>query len=126
MTLHGPARLGHTRIAPAALRHVMEAVAAGAFGVRRDGVTVTFQEDAGKLGVDLLVRLPPPPLPGRTGQQQSAFERAGIARQEISSLSRQLTGMECGRINIRLAGAGHSAGEDRVDRPGRRQGRSKP
>ena len=123
MTGPRPARLGHTRIAPAALRHTIEAVAAGAFGVRRDDVSGTLADDAGKLGVDLSVRLPTPQLLGRTGQQQSAFERAGIARQGISSLSRQVTGMDCGRINIRIAGAGRRAIEPRADA---KQDRRKP
>ena len=116
MTRARPARQGHTRIAPSALRHTIEAVAAGAFGVRRKDVSATLADHAGKLGVDLSVRLPPPPLLGNTGQgRQSAFERASIARLKISSLGRQITGMDCGRISIRLAGAGQSAVKPRVD-----------
>ncbi|WP_457946535.1 hypothetical protein ACTAQI_13505 [Pseudarthrobacter sp. alpha12b] len=126
MTVQAHARRGHTRIAQAALRHTMEAVAADAFGVRRDDVFATLKDDTGRLGVDLLVRLPPPPLTRRVlgaQEQHSAFERASIARLRISSMGQQVTGMECGRINIRLAGAGRPVPEKRVDH---RQGRRKP
>lgn len=123
MTGPRPARQGHTRIAPAALRHTIEAVAAGAFGVGRDDVSATLANDAGKLGVDLSVRLPPPPLLGNTGRgRQSAFERASIARLKISSLGGQITGMDCGRINIRLAEARRPAVEARVDAKQDRRG----
>ena len=124
MTGPRPARQGHTRIAPAALRHTIEAVAAGAFGVRRGDVSATLADDAAKLGVDLSVRLPPPPLLGTAGRgRQSAFERASIARLKISSLGQQITGLDCGRISIRIAGAGRSTPEPRVDA---KQDRRKP
>ncbi|HKU03861.1 MAG TPA: hypothetical protein VJQ80_13715 [Arthrobacter sp.] len=124
MTIQANPRPGHTRIAPPALRHALEAVAAGAFGIGRDDVHATLQDDAGKLGVDLLVRLPPPPLlaPGTRGQQ-SVFERASIARLRISSLGQKITGLQCGRINIRLGAGGQAARDNRVD-PG--QNRRKP
>lgn len=122
MTGPRPARQGHTRIAPAALRHTLEAVAAGAFGVRRGDVSATLADDAAKLGVDLSVRLPPPPLLGTAGRQ-SAIERASIARLKISSLGQQITGLDCGRISIRIAGAGRSTPEPRVDA---KQDRRKP
>lgn len=142
MTRLGPARQGHTRMAPAALRHAVEAVAADAFGVRRNDVSAALQDDAGKLGVNLLVRLPAPPLlvraavpmdsrdraaPERAAQDMAApdrerpalfepvFERARTARRQIALLGGRITGMECGRISIRLAGAGHSPSEPRVD-----------
>lgn len=126
MTMQAHPRQGHTRIAQAALRHAMEAVAAGAFGVRRDDVSATLQDDGGKLGVDFRVRLPPPPLTGGAigdQEQHSAFEHASIARLRISSMGQQVTGMECGRINIRLCGSGRPAPERRVDH---RQNRRKP
>lgn len=152
MTRLGPARQGHTRMAPAALRHAVEAVAADAFGVRRNDVSAALQDDAGKLGVNLLVRLPAPPLlvraavpmdsvdraardrdsPDGAAQDMAApdravqdrerpalfepvFERARTARRQIALLGGHITGMECGRISIRLAGAGHSPSEPRVD-----------
>jgi len=147
MTRLGPARQGHTRMAPAALRHAVEAVAADAFGVRRNDVSAALQDDAGKLGVNLLVRLPAPPLlvraavptdsrdmgvpdgaaqdraaPERAAQDmerpalfEPVFERARTARRQIALLGGRITGMECGRISIRLAGAGHSPSEPRVD-----------
>lgn len=147
MTRLGPARQGHTRMAPAALRHAVEAVAADAFGVRRNDVSAALQDDAGKLGVNLLVRLPAPPLlvraavptdsrdrdsPDGAAQDMAAqdmaapdrerpalfepvFERARTARRQIALLGGRITGMECGRISIRLAGAGHSPSEPRVD-----------
>lgn len=116
MTLQANPRPGHTRIAQPALRHALEAVAAGAFGVRREDVHATLQDDAGKLGVDLVVRLPPPPLLAPdTQRQQSAFERASIARLKISALGQRITGLQCGRINIRLEAGGRAARENRVD-----------
>ncbi|MDJ0458755.1 hypothetical protein PUN71_016240 [Arthrobacter sp. NQ7] len=137
MTRLGPARQGHTRMAPAALRHAVEAVAADAFGVRRNDVSAALQDDAGKLGVNLLVRLPAPPLLVRAAVPtdsvdraapdmaapdrerpalfEPVFERARTARRQIALLGGRITGMECGRISIRLAGAGHSPSEPRVD-----------
>ncbi|NUT71607.1 hypothetical protein [Pseudarthrobacter sp. C4D7] len=115
-------RQGHTRIEQAALRHTLEAVAAGAFKVRSGDVSATLHDDAGKLGVDLQVRLPPPPLlgpalaPGASGpERQPAFEQARIARLRISSLGQHITGLQCGRINIRLGAGGRAIQEDRVD-----------
>jgi hypothetical protein len=122
VTTQAHTRQGHTRIEQAALRHALEAVAAGAFRVRPEDVSATLQDDAGKLGVDLLVRLPPPPLPGPSalqgppGQGQlPVLERASIARLRISSLGQQITGLQCGRINIRLGAGGRAVREDRVD-----------
>lgn len=101
-------RAGHTRIAPAALKHTVEAVAAGAFGVPPGQVAAALDDDAGKLGVALTVRLPAPALLERglvATHRHSAFEQAHIARLKVSVVCRQITGMELGRINIRLAAA---------------------
>ncbi|WP_043455466.1 hypothetical protein [Pseudarthrobacter phenanthrenivorans] len=46
---------------------------------------------------------------------EPVFERARTARRQIALLGGRITGMECGRISIRLAGAGHSPSEPRVD-----------
>lgn len=112
-------RAGHTRIAPAALKHTVEAVAAVAFGVPPGQVAAALDDDAGKLGVALTVRLPAPallePAPEHS-PRHSAFEQAHIARLKVSIVGRQITGMELGRINIRLAAAKRRQAPDaRVD-----------
>ncbi|TDT79275.1 hypothetical protein DFO47_10571 [Arthrobacter sp. AG258] len=119
-------RRGHTRIAPAALRHTLEAVAAGAYGVPRDDVSAALRDDAGKLGVDLQMRLPVPPLlaaapAGR--EQHSTFEQANIARLRIAFAGRRITGMDIGRINIRLTAAPRAAKAARTDRARKQDGR---
>jgi hypothetical protein len=118
-------RRGHTRIAPAALRHTLEAVAAGAYGVPRDDASAALG-DAGKLEVDLQMRLPVPPLlasaPGGK-EQHSTFEQANIARLRIAFAGRRITGMEIGRINIRLTAASRAAKEARTDRAQQQGGR---
>jgi len=108
-------RAGHTRIAPAALKHTVEAVAAVAFGVPPGQVAAALDDDAGKLGVALTVRLPAPALL-EAAPEHSAFEQAHIARLKVSIVGRQITGMELGRINIRLAAAKRRQAPDaRVD-----------
>ncbi|MBT2250740.1 hypothetical protein JHV56_18800 [Arthrobacter sp. BHU FT2] len=100
-------RPGHTRITPAALRKTIEAVTCQAFGISPGDASASLHDDGGKLGVDLLVRLPAPPLlaadPG--GRDRPLFERADIARLKVSFMGREVTGMEIGRINIRLGAA---------------------
>lgn len=119
-------RRGHTRIAPAALRHTLETVAAGAYGIPRDDVSAAVRDDAGKLGVDLQMRLPVPQLlasapEGR--EQHSTFEQANIARLRIAFAGRRITGMEIGRINLRLTAASRAAKEARTDRAQEQDGR---
>lgn len=99
-------RQGHTRIAPAALRKTVEAVTSQAFGISQTDVSASLRDDAGKLGVDLLVRLPAPTLlaPAPEGRPP-LFEQAETARLKISFMGRQVTGMEIGKLNIRLGAA---------------------
>lgn len=132
-------RVGHTRIAPHALKRTVEAVAATAFGIAPGQVAVSLDDHQGKLGVDLTVRLPAPPLLGTpapaapltrevpagelpAGKKISAFEQAQIARLKVAILGRQITGMDLGRINIRVAAAKHRKNDDaRVDQAGTRR-----
>lgn len=99
-------RQGHTRIAPAALRKTVEAVTCQAFGIPQADVSASLRDDTGKLGVDLLVRLPAPTLLAPAPEDRPPlFEQAEIARLKISFMGRQVAGMELGKINIRLGAA---------------------
>jgi len=99
-------RTGHTRITGTALRHTIEAVTAEAFGVPRGNVSAQMDDDAGQLAAAVTVQLAVPPLLGpRPDQPVSLFEKSRAARQAILDRAPQLTGMQLGRVDIRLSGA---------------------
>lgn len=98
-------RAGHTRITQPALRRTVEAIAAQAFTVSSSKVAVELEDDAGKLGVRVSVQLALPPLLGPRHSSGTVFDRARTARAEITERGLQLTGMELGRVDIRLTGA---------------------
>lgn len=60
-------RAGHTRIAPAALKHTVETIAAGAFGFPRPNAAAALDDDSGRLAATVSVQLALPPLLGRQG-----------------------------------------------------------
>lgn len=96
--------LGHNRITHHAIRHTVEAVTARAFRVSRDNVTAALEDDDGKLGVSVSVKLTLPPLLGPRNGTGTVFELAQHARTEIASRGAELTGLEIGRVDIRLTG----------------------
>ncbi|SEJ55368.1 hypothetical protein SAMN04487917_10738 [Arthrobacter sp. yr096] len=104
----GPAsekRAGHTRIARTALRKTVETMTARAFGVGGSNVTADLEDDSGKLGVRLSVQLALPPLLAPRKGAATVFDQAQAARAELVARSMELTGMELGRVDIRLTGA---------------------
>jgi hypothetical protein len=115
-------RAGHTRIAPAALRHTLETIAAHAFGVPRSNVAAALEDDSGRLGATVSVQLVLPPLLGsRQGQNGgTVFERSRAARAIIIARGLDLTGRTLGRVDIRLSGAKQSSDAVRVDVPASR------
>ncbi|RKR15538.1 hypothetical protein [Arthrobacter oryzae] len=118
-------RAGHTRIAPAALRHTIETIAARAFGVPGANVAAVLEDDAGRLGATVSVHLALPPLLGRgrgPGPLRgvdggTVFDLSRAARATIISRGLDLTGRTLGRVDIRLRGAKQPAGPARVDAP---------
>lgn len=98
-------RAGHTRITRHALRKTLEAVTAQAFRVGTGNVAAELEDDAGKLGVSLSVKLSLPPLPGPRKTTGTVFQQAQAARTQLVSRGLELTGLEIGRVDIRLTGA---------------------
>ncbi|MGJ3191936.1 hypothetical protein [Paenarthrobacter sp. FR1] len=98
-------RAGHTRITQHALRKTLEAVTAQAFRIGAGNVAAELEDDAGKLGVSLSVKLSLPPLLGPRKTTDTVFQQAQAARTQLVSRGLELTGLEIGRVDIRLAGA---------------------
>ncbi|MFE4195593.1 hypothetical protein ACFRJ9_06995 [Paenarthrobacter sp. NPDC056912] len=98
-------RSGHTRITRTALRRTVETITAQAFKVPAVNVAAELDDDSGKLGVRVSVQLAIPPLLGPRQVTGTVFERAQAARTEIVEQGLKLTGMELGRVDIRLTGA---------------------
>ncbi len=100
------ARAGHTRIARAALQKTVEAITARAFRVDAHQVRAELEDDAGKLGVNLTVKMALPPLLApRKDSGGSIFDHAHAVRTELVARGLELTGLELGRVDIRLMGA---------------------
>ncbi|MCT9869851.1 hypothetical protein [Paenarthrobacter aurescens] len=97
-------RAGHTRIARTALRKTVETITAGAFQVGPGRVSAELEDDSGRLGVKVSVQLALPPLLGARTNAVTVFEQAQAARAELLARSLELTGMELGRVDIRLTG----------------------
>jgi|GEM_PF-826213 len=95
---------GHNRITHNAIRKTVEAVTAQAFGVGKEGVTASLEDDGGKLGVSVSVKLTSGPLTKPRNGTGTVFEQAQQARAEIVSRGTKLTGLEIGRVDIRLTG----------------------
>ncbi|MCP1411324.1 hypothetical protein [Paenarthrobacter sp. A20] len=108
-------RAGHTRIARTALRKTVETITARAFQVGGSNVTAELDDDSGRLGVRASVQLALPPLLGPRpdagttldgkATHGTVFEKAQAARTELVARSLELTGMELGRVDIRLTGS---------------------
>ena len=101
----GMTRAGHTRITQQAIRKTLESVTAQAFRVGAGNVAAELEDDAGKLGVKVSVKLSLPPLLGPRTTTSTVFEQARAARTQLVSRGLELTGLEIGRVDIRLAGA---------------------
>lgn len=102
-------RAGHTRLTHTAIRKTVESVTANAFSVAMGNVSAKLDDDAGKLGVSVSVKLALPQLlkprnsAGSVGTG-SVFEQAQTARKEIVARGTGITGLEIGRVDIRLTG----------------------
>mgnify|MGYP003574920363 CR=1 FL=1 len=105
MNRAGTNRAGHTRITQHALRKTLEAVTAQAFRVGAGNVAAELEDHAGKLGVSLSVKLSLAPRPGPRKTTATVFQQAQTARTQLVSRGLELTGLEIGRVDIRLAGA---------------------
>lgn len=101
----GMTRAGHTRITQQAIRKTLESVTAQAFRVGAGNVAAELEDDAGKLGVKVSVKLSLPPLLRPRTTTSTVFEQARAARTQLVSRGLELTGLEIGRVDIRLAGA---------------------
>ncbi|MEO3941218.1 hypothetical protein V3C41_09075 [Paenarthrobacter nicotinovorans] len=110
MTRAGMTRAGHTRITQQAIRKTLESVTAQAFRVGAGNVAAELEDDAGKLGVKVSVKLSLPSLLGPRTTTSTVFEQARAARTQLVSRGLELTGLEIGRVDIRLAGAKGQAG----------------
>ncbi|MCW3765354.1 hypothetical protein OCL88_02605 [Paenarthrobacter sp. PAE-2] len=109
-------RIGHNRLTHTAIRKTVESVTAQAFHVDAGDVSATVEDDAGKLGVSVSVKLTLPPLlkpvpllkpqPGREPQPTPAtvFEQARAVRKGIVARGTAMTGLDIGRVDIRLTG----------------------
>ncbi|GAA3269505.1 hypothetical protein AAU01_23330 [Paenarthrobacter aurescens] len=120
------ARTGHNRITHNALRKTVETVAAQAFNVGPGNVAVSLEDDGGKLGISVSVALPLPPLLGmpysdmapveaRPGEG-TVFAMARQARADIVAQGAELTGLEIGRVDIRLHGDKNSGAKNSGDK----------
>ena len=103
-------RAGHTRIARTALQKTVEAIAARAYRVDVNSVKADLDDDSGKLGVSISVKLAMPLLQATRSSagnspRATVFEKAQAVRTELVARGRELTGMELGRVDIRLLGA---------------------
>lgn len=106
-------RTGHTRITRAALRKTVETITAHAFQVSGNNVRAELEDDSGRLGVSVSVQLPPPPLLGPKKYTGTVFQQAQAARTQLAARGLELTGMELGRVDIRLTGAKHGQSKER-------------
>ncbi|MFC8040998.1 hypothetical protein ACFUOZ_16720 [Paenarthrobacter sp. NPDC057355] len=97
-------RIGHNRLAHAAIRKTVESVTAHAFGVETGDVSARLDDDAGRLGVNVTVKLALPPLLLRRSSPETVFEQAQAARKEIVARGTAITGLTIGRVDIRLTG----------------------
>ncbi|MEV7663844.1 hypothetical protein [Paenarthrobacter sp. NPDC089316] len=97
-------RAGHNRLTHAAIRKTVESVTVQAFGVEADNVSAALEDDAGKLGVSLSVKLALPALLKPQRQAGTIFEQARSAREEIVARGTEITGLDIGRVDIRLTG----------------------
>jgi hypothetical protein len=95
---------GHNRITHNAIRQTVEAVTARAFRVDIDNVTAALEDDDGKLGISVSVKLTLPPLLKTRNSTVTVFDLAQQARTKIVSRGAELTGLEIGRVDIRLTG----------------------
>ena len=94
-------RAGHTRLTHTAIRKTVESVTANAFSVAMGNVSAKLDDDAGKLALPQLLK--PRNSAGSVGTG-SVFEQAQTAREEIVARGTGITGLEIGRVDIRLTG----------------------
>ncbi|MFF2844247.1 hypothetical protein [Paenarthrobacter sp. NPDC057981] len=104
-------RIGHNRLTHAAIRKTVETVTAQAFHVATGDVSATVEDDAGKLGVKVSIRLTLPPLLKQSPTPRkpqpgpdTVFGQARAARQEIVARGTAITGLAIGLVDIRLTG----------------------
>lgn len=97
-------RAGHNRLTHTAIRKTVESVTANAFRVATGNVSATLDDDAGKLGVSVSVKLALPQLLKPRNGGVTVFEQAQSAREQIVARGREITGLDIGRVDIRLTG----------------------
>ncbi|SKB96284.1 hypothetical protein SAMN05660916_03587 [Arthrobacter sp. 31Cvi3.1E] len=97
-------RAGHNRLTHTAIRKTVESVTANAFRVATGNVSATLDDDAGKLGVSVSVKLALPQLLKPRNGGDTVFEQAQSAREQIVARGREITGLDIGRVDIRLTG----------------------
>jgi hypothetical protein len=97
-------RAGHNRLTHTAIRKTVESVTANAFRVATGNVSATLDDDAGKLGVSVSVKLALPQLLKPRNGGGTVFEQAQSAREQIVARGREITGLDIGRVDIRLTG----------------------
>lgn len=97
-------RAGRNRLTHTAIRKTVESVTANAFRVATGNVSATLDDDAGKLGVSVSVKLALPQLLKPRNGGLTVFEQAQSAREQIVARGREITGLDIGRVDIRLTG----------------------
>lgn len=116
----GTPRAGHTRVSARAMKRVVEASAAEAFGIPSADVHATIDDADGDLGISLAVPLQLPSLPEAARNPQAVragggtvYERAAAARDRIIQRTSEVAGASVGRVDIRITGT-RKAPEARV------------
>ncbi|MEC5184734.1 hypothetical protein RCH12_002204 [Cryobacterium sp. MP_3.1] len=104
----GPATFpGRITVRQRALNTVARAVSAEALGVPPAQVTVTLQDDRGRLGVSVVAPISVPDLdtvtPGDAGD--SVLHRVRDAQAQIRAGTTRLTGYQVGQVDVRVSGA---------------------
>lgn len=98
---HPASSPGRTRIERRAIERVITAVAADALGASAARIRVDTFDDAGRIGVTVVG---PARLGAGPEARMTLLERACDARGVIAQRTAELTGLEIGRVNVRLSG----------------------
>ena len=103
-------RAGHTTITAAAMRKVVEAVGATAFGIPAGDVHASLADENGQLSVSLALPVAIPSLLQAARNTPlvhdggTLYQRAAAARAEIIDRTREVAGTTVGRVDISITG----------------------
>ncbi|QNE14587.1 hypothetical protein [Pseudarthrobacter sp. NBSH8] len=102
-------RAGHTKVTAHALTKVIEVIAADAFDIPPDRVTVDIQDAKGRLGISAAVAVVVPSLlqaahRGPSPTDETVYARAARARSVIIDRIGQVAGADVDRVDITVHG----------------------